>query len=582
MNVKYFRTFIFLAAMSAFGVCLHAQTWQEYFDSGSIFYSEGDFAQAVKDYGTALSLGPVLPQMEITHNNRGLAYVGLKQYQSAIDDYNAAININPKNAEVYFNRGNAYFRMGKLKEAIADYDAAIGLYPKFAWAYSNRGLAYFDLGQLTQAIKDYDAAINYNYNLAKAYLNRGAAYEKLGQVQRARADYRNGVGYNSKLAEGSRYLCEASGVTHPIPAGAYPSVIKLKNGIIVKGNINAQSGRTDKYVRISVGGRLINYKNEQCNIGGTLVTYNMEEIDKINDEPVFSNNPLPEMTKPAPEVIASPVSAAESASLSMEPYSLIKIALNGSDKMKRIAAIRELGRVKEQTAFDPLLGMLSEPDLEIRLEVMRGLAALGDPAIFQPFKDILESQVSSLSEKGAAIGGISWLKSVPQAGQVLADFLVKNADVNDQNYFYLNYAAAGGLFNLQAQDQLDRLAKHPDEKVRSYITLVKAGIDKQKIAARENEIRTEQAKANEPTARNNMKTIYDACQKYYKAFGKYPQYLRELQDASPPLIPRNGFNTEGWFINYRFTVSEKFLISAVSLSANKNLSMDETGEITVK
>jgi tetratricopeptide (TPR) repeat protein len=44
---------------------------------------------------------------EYTHafNNRGLAYADLEQFEKAIQDYNQAIESNPKDARTFNNRG---------------------------------------------------------------------------------------------------------------------------------------------------------------------------------------------------------------------------------------------------------------------------------------------------------------------------------------------------------------------------------------------------------------------------------------------------------------------------------------------
>src|SRR5215467_16128478 len=42
-------------------------------------------------------------------------------------------------AFAYNNRGNAYYRKGDFETALADYNAAIQLDPKYTFAYYNRG-----------------------------------------------------------------------------------------------------------------------------------------------------------------------------------------------------------------------------------------------------------------------------------------------------------------------------------------------------------------------------------------------------------------------------------------------------------
>ena len=64
--------------------------------------------------------------------------------------------------------------MGRHAEALADFDAAIRLDPTDAEAHVNRGLTYFDLGRHVEALADYDAAIRLDPNYATAYTNRGS------------------------------------------------------------------------------------------------------------------------------------------------------------------------------------------------------------------------------------------------------------------------------------------------------------------------------------------------------------------------------------------------------------------------
>ncbi len=90
--------------------------------------------------------------------NRGVAYANLKEYQKAINDYDQAIALNPKNAEVFGNRGFAYANLGEHQKAINDYDQAIAINPKDARSFYNRGLLYRKLEKEEKAIKDFKKA----------------------------------------------------------------------------------------------------------------------------------------------------------------------------------------------------------------------------------------------------------------------------------------------------------------------------------------------------------------------------------------------------------------------------------------
>jgi len=99
-------------------------------------------------------------------------------YEGAIEDYNKAIEINPKDAEAYNNRGVAKWDLGDDRGAIEDYNKAIEIKPRYADAYSDRGVVKDKLGDYKGAIEDYNKAIEINPKYSKAYNNRGVANEQ--------------------------------------------------------------------------------------------------------------------------------------------------------------------------------------------------------------------------------------------------------------------------------------------------------------------------------------------------------------------------------------------------------------------
>jgi tetratricopeptide (TPR) repeat protein len=141
------------------------------------------------------------PNKVRSHNNRGIAYGELGQYQRAIEDYTEAIRLKPDDAEAYYNRGNAYANLGQQPRAIEDYTEAIRLKPAYADAYSNRGNAYAELGQYQRAIEDYTKAIRLRPNDAEAYNVKGKVYTKLGQYQRAIEDYNKAIRIKQDYAD---------------------------------------------------------------------------------------------------------------------------------------------------------------------------------------------------------------------------------------------------------------------------------------------------------------------------------------------------------------------------------------------
>jgi tetratricopeptide (TPR) repeat protein len=76
--------------------------------------------------------------------------------EKAIQDYNQAIKLNPKNAGAFNDRGNTYTKLKQFEKAIQDYNQAIELDPEYthagtAYAFNNRGT------ETQQSATDFDA-----------------------------------------------------------------------------------------------------------------------------------------------------------------------------------------------------------------------------------------------------------------------------------------------------------------------------------------------------------------------------------------------------------------------------------------
>jgi tetratricopeptide (TPR) repeat protein len=83
-------------------------------------------------------------------------------------------------AEVFFNNGTMLMNSGKNAEAIEQYNKAIEFNPRYKEAYCNRGIVYKRNGDIDKAIDDYHSALRlYNnddaeisYNLGRAYMDK--------------------------------------------------------------------------------------------------------------------------------------------------------------------------------------------------------------------------------------------------------------------------------------------------------------------------------------------------------------------------------------------------------------------------
>ena len=107
--MKRMRTMIFFAAAFVIGCAASAlgSDALTFFDSGTVFYNDGKFADAVREYSKAIA---VVHDHSEPYYYRGKAYYNLHQYDEAIEDFNKAIIIKSNDADMYYDRGLAYFR----------------------------------------------------------------------------------------------------------------------------------------------------------------------------------------------------------------------------------------------------------------------------------------------------------------------------------------------------------------------------------------------------------------------------------------------------------------------------------------
>lgn len=140
----------------------HADDW-EYCTKSGLHGVGNDViirsCSAIIDAGTELA-----ENIAIAHYNRGWAYSKKDDYDRAIEDYDRAIALNPKDASAYYYRGYTYRSKGDYDRSIDDYDRAIALYPEPAYAprgsaYGGRGLAHEKRGNTEKAIADYRKAL---------------------------------------------------------------------------------------------------------------------------------------------------------------------------------------------------------------------------------------------------------------------------------------------------------------------------------------------------------------------------------------------------------------------------------------
>lgn len=153
---------------------------------GNAYIMLGKYQQAIEDYNTAIQLDPRFAKAYV---NRGVALTHIHEYHKALNDFNTALDLDIQDSSVYFNRGNVFKALGSYERGLEDYTSALSLNPENVDAYNNRGTTYLKLMNLEMAIEDFTSALTLEPENDKAYANRGLTYEKQGSYELAVKDY---------------------------------------------------------------------------------------------------------------------------------------------------------------------------------------------------------------------------------------------------------------------------------------------------------------------------------------------------------------------------------------------------------
>lgn len=149
----------------------------------------------------------------IDYFGRGMDFLTLRNYESAITDFTRAINLAPDFTMAYFMRAIARLRdiespkeenqdtskpslpsmnmqgaKALTAEAMADIDEVIKLSPDMPIAYYNKAVLLIEMQDYTSALHALNQAISLKPEFGEAFYNRGYVYYMLGDKESGSAD----------------------------------------------------------------------------------------------------------------------------------------------------------------------------------------------------------------------------------------------------------------------------------------------------------------------------------------------------------------------------------------------------------
>ncbi len=200
------------------------------FSDASDLYKAGELEKVVALYTAALHISPDFVPALV---RRGLVLIEIDEYESAAQDIERALELDPLYGLAYFGRGwlkglrgdsegeladgrhgleldppnaHLYYRrigtallfMKQYDEALAYFNQSLDLSPNQPGTVYNRGMCYAQMGKYPEAMADFNYALELDPDWSWALHWRGWVYFQLGETERAMIDYTHAIRFDSK------------------------------------------------------------------------------------------------------------------------------------------------------------------------------------------------------------------------------------------------------------------------------------------------------------------------------------------------------------------------------------------------
>jgi len=153
-------------------------------------FSSSKYAKdALSDFSTAIEKDI---KFEEALYERAKLYRYMKMYHEAIADYTIIISNKPS-AQYLNEKAAINLLLNKHESALEDYEHAIGIEPQYASSYYNKGKLLNHLKQYERALASLEQAIALDTEFPDAYFQKGLALVALKRVEEAAQEFEFGI-----------------------------------------------------------------------------------------------------------------------------------------------------------------------------------------------------------------------------------------------------------------------------------------------------------------------------------------------------------------------------------------------------
>jgi len=181
-NLKQFK-----AAIDDYNKAIYRkpQNIRTYVERGQAYLGAGDKDSAMLDFNYALQLDSV---NTFALFQKALLETDEEKYTVALKDMNRMIELAPYSTSAYFNRAMLKSKMKDYYGAINDYNAVININPEHILSYYNLAGLEYEHNDLQNSLRDYDRVIELYPEFADAYRNRAEVKKAMNNPRGAQLD----------------------------------------------------------------------------------------------------------------------------------------------------------------------------------------------------------------------------------------------------------------------------------------------------------------------------------------------------------------------------------------------------------
>jgi len=167
-----------------------------YNNLGEAYDKIGRYDLAIEEFEAALRLNP---NYFFALSNLGNIYGKKKEYGQAISYTQKALQQKPDYAPGYYNLAKALHMTGNPDKAMSSYRLAIKYNPYFEEAFFNLGFLAMERKQFKKAMDNFKSFLKMQPRHPKAHFGLATSYAMMGKKEEAKQHYENAIAYDPEF-----------------------------------------------------------------------------------------------------------------------------------------------------------------------------------------------------------------------------------------------------------------------------------------------------------------------------------------------------------------------------------------------